>query len=200
MGDELAIHLIVALIGGTIGAAVASSKGRSVVGWFFLCFFFPLIGIIIIACMPNLKRERERQEQIAMENRRLREQLRQERIKAEAFRAHTSARLDTHDQVLGIDTRAPQALPGGSADLPRLMTQVAGVGGQSPATGAPGSSPDTLWHYEVNGQAVGPVSQANIHMLLRSGRINAQTLVWCEDLAEWTPLGQVPALLSGGAR
>ncbi len=193
MDEQLTIHLIVAVIGGVIGAIVASSKGRSVVGWFFLCFFFPLIGIIIVACLSNLKKERAREEQIASENRRLREQLRQERIKAETFRSYTSARLDTHDQALGMDTRQPQALPAGAAALPQLMMQEGAVGQGSPPA-------DAQWHYEINGQALGPVSQAEIGQLLRTGRINLQTLVWCEDLTNWTPLAQVPSLASRGAR
>jgi len=179
--DELLIHLIVAIIGGVVGVIIAVSKGRNPVGWFFLCFFFPLIGIIIVAVLPNLKRERERQEQVAVENRRLREQLRQERIKHEAFRAFTSARLDTHDQALGMDTR--QALPGG---VP--VRQL----------GMPDNCP-RLWYYEVNGQSRGPLSESALQDLLRSGRIDVTTLVWCEDLGDWTPLGEAAPLLRGGA-
>jgi GYF domain 2 len=97
---------------GAVAAAIASSKGRSAAGWFFAGLFLDLIGIIIIAVLPNLKEQKAKEEQIERENRRLREQLIQEQIKTEAFRRHASARLDSHDAHLGVDTRsAVSALP-----------------------------------------------------------------------------------------
>src|SRR5262245_8301344 len=103
---------------GCIAAAIANSKGRSSVGWFFGGFFLGLIGIIIVAVLPNLKEQKFKEEAVERENRRLREQLMQEQIKTEAFRRHAAARLDAHDTHLGIDTRsAASALPGANPQL-----------------------------------------------------------------------------------
>lgn len=103
---------------GCIAAAIANSKGRSGVGWFFGGFFLGLIGIIIVAVLPNLKEQKFKEEAVERENRRLREQLMQEQIKTEAFRRHASARMDAHDTHLGIDTRsAASALPGANPQL-----------------------------------------------------------------------------------
>jgi type II secretory pathway pseudopilin PulG len=125
--EFLVIHLIFALICASIMACIASSKGRSVIGWFFGGFFMGIlgflgiIGIIIVAVLPNLKEQRFKEEALERENRRLREQLMQEQIKTEAFRQHAAARLDAHDAHLGVDTRAVvTALP--SPDNPAALT------------------------------------------------------------------------------
>ena len=54
--ESLVIQLILLLIFAAISAAVAASKGRTVIGWFFLGLFLGLIGVIIIAVLPNLKK------------------------------------------------------------------------------------------------------------------------------------------------
>ena len=116
--EVLIILLIFGLIFGSICAVIANHKGRNAVGWFFGGFILgwsPLLGIImiiIVSCLPNLNETRRRDQHIQQENRRLREQLMQEQIKAEAFRRHAMSRLDTHDNQLGVDTRSVvSALP-----------------------------------------------------------------------------------------
>ncbi len=119
--DVLAVQLIFMGIFGAIAAAIASSKGRSVIGWFFGGFFLGLIGIIVVAVLPNLKEQKLKEEAMERENRRLREQLMQEQIKSEAFRQHAAARLDAHDGHLGVDTRSVvTALP--APDNPAALT------------------------------------------------------------------------------
>ncbi|HEY5041252.1 MAG TPA: RDD family protein [Verrucomicrobiae bacterium] len=49
------------------------------------------------------------------------------------------------------------------------------------------------WHYVEQGQQVGPVSDEQLAELVRAGRINADTLVWCGGMADWLPYGQVQA-------
>lgn len=44
----ISIWLIVAAIFGVIGALAATSKGRDPLGWFLLCFFFPIIGLLLL--------------------------------------------------------------------------------------------------------------------------------------------------------
>lgn len=108
-----AFWIVLSIIFGAVCAAVASSKGRSAVVWFLLGFLFGWIALIIIACLSNVKEEQSYRDRQSRENRRLREQLRQERIKGEAFRQHTQMRLDMHDHQLGVSTRATyNALPG----------------------------------------------------------------------------------------
>ncbi len=82
---------------------IAHHKGRNVLGWTLLGFL-GLIPLIIESVLPNLNDQRNRDAYQSEENRRLREQLRQERIKSESFRQHAAARLDAHDQHLGLDT------------------------------------------------------------------------------------------------
>jgi hypothetical protein len=127
----LVIQLIARIICGAIAAAIASHKGRSAVGWFFGGFFIVIIGIIIVACLPNLNETRRRDQYVQQENRRLREQLMQEQIKNEAFRRHTAARLDSHDNQLGVDTRSiVSALP--AADGTYSTPQLEDLSGSQP--------------------------------------------------------------------
>ena len=189
----MAIQLVIMLICGVLGATIAAKKGRSAVGWFFGGFFFSLVGIIIVAVLPNLKEEREHRARMSEENRRLREQLRQERIKSEAFRHHTVARLDTHDNVLGVDTRSVQALPAADPPPARLTAGASASQPQDPP-------PSDLWYYEVQGESAGPVSATEIRRLLAAREIESETLLWSEDLGEWTPLSRIPTFRTARAR
>lgn len=55
------------------------------------------------------------------------------------------------------------------------------------------------WFYTVNGEQVGPVTAEALRELESQGVLNPASLVWCQDLPAWTPLGLVPAsLLPGG--
>src|SRR5205085_8212959 len=111
MGGYLVFGLI---IGGAV-AAIAHGKGRSPFGWFFVGFFFGVIGLIVVLVSSNLNQEKYLRARQDEDNRRLREQLRQERIKHETLREYTMKRLDVHDQVLGVDTKSLQVLPGENA-------------------------------------------------------------------------------------
>lgn len=99
------INLLVSVLFGVAAAAIAGKKNRSVPGWFFGGFFLGVIGIVIIAVLKDPLLEHKQQQRVEQENRRLREQLQQERIKSETFRKYTTARLDAHDNHLGVDTR-----------------------------------------------------------------------------------------------
>lgn len=151
----LAFQLIVALVCGIITAAIASGKGRSGVGWFFVGFLTGIIGIIIAACMSNLKQEQAYRMQTQIEQRRLQEQLRQERMKTETMRQYTMTRLDMHDHTLGVDTRGQNALPGAMPtdtlqleqdpnDPAAALEQMGGIAQppvRSPLSGQPGQYP-----------------------------------------------------------
>lgn len=192
-----AAYLIINLICAVISAVIASSKGRSAVGWFFAGFFISWIGIIIIACLSNLNEEDAERRRSSQERRRLQEQLRQEKMKNESFRRHTYGRLDAHDRVLGVSTReapellggpggaAPASLPGGS-DLSR-------PGGVSAYDPAPPAPPEQ-WYFESGGTTQGPVTLDDLVAEIAAGTVRSGTLVWTEALGDWTPAGRVTAL------
>lgn len=55
------------------------------------------------------------------------------------------------------------------------------------------------WFYTTNGEQTGPVTAEALRDLETQGVLNSASLVWCQDLPAWTPLGLVPAhLLPGG--
>jgi uncharacterized membrane protein YeaQ/YmgE (transglycosylase-associated protein family) len=181
------MFLIVGAICGIITAAIASSKGRSVVGWFFVGFLLGLIGVIISLCMSNLKQQKAKEAFAAQERHRLREQLRQERLKNEAFRQYSTARLDAHDKHLGIETHTAESLPHspvrqalpsqGNEALDALLSQT-----RSPT---PVPAAQTNWFYDRNGQPVGPMPESEIHRMIQSGGIQKHTLVWTEGYDDW---------------
>ncbi|HSY44404.1 MAG TPA: DUF4339 domain-containing protein [Candidatus Acidoferrum sp.] len=47
------------------------------------------------------------------------------------------------------------------------------------------------WFYSDGNQQIGPVSDAQLDELLRSGKISPNTLVWREGMAQWQPLNIV---------
>jgi hypothetical protein len=49
------------------------------------------------------------------------------------------------------------------------------------------------WYYVDAGQQAGPVDDAQLEALSRSGKIQSDTLVWREGMANWQPYGQVKA-------
>ena len=214
----IAVQLIIAGICGMVAALIASHKGRSSVGWFFAGFFLGIIGVVVVACLPNLKEQRAYRERTESEQRRLREQLRQERAKLEAYRQHSTGRLDAHDEALGIDTRSVGALPADDQatalrfladgkDAPAAAAganesvrpaESAQAGPERAASPAP-PGPDlagALWYYEARGQAIGPVSENDIRNLLRAGKLGVTTLLWTEDLGHWTPADKIATFRS----
>ncbi|TDV16306.1 DUF4339 domain-containing protein [Paraburkholderia caballeronis] len=50
----------------------------------------------------------------------------------------------------------------------------------------------STWHYEKNGERLGPVSDADIGTLVGNRAINGQTLVWQQGFHDWKPLSQTP--------
>ncbi len=185
--EEVIVRLLIGLVFGGITAAIAHSKGRNTVGWFFLGFFFACISLIIILCLSNLKEEQAKWSANDIEQRRLREQLRQEQLKNEALRQHTVARLDIHDQKLGIDTRdVPTSLPLGSLPRPGLIA------------GAPSSLPtgfsETGWYISSSGIQEGPYTFALISARARQGTLPPETLLWVQGMDEWRTAGSIPNL------
>ena len=55
------------------------------------------------------------------------------------------------------------------------------------------------WYYVDAGQQAGPVDEAQLGELVRSGKIQSDTLVWREGMANWQPYSQVKAPASPAA-
>lgn len=47
------------------------------------------------------------------------------------------------------------------------------------------------WYYEKDGTRVGPVADAELDNLARSGVVRADTLVWHDGMSDWKPLGEM---------
>jgi hypothetical protein len=60
------------------------------------------------------------------------------------------------------------------------------------------------WYYAAGQQQCGPIEEAQLEELIRSGTITADTLVWRNGMAEWQPLqtvggfGSPPTPMTGG--
>jgi len=198
------VQLVILVIFGAICALVARSKGRNAFGWFFAGFFGGLIGLIIILVIGDARGDMRHRARADRERRLLREQLRQERLKNESFRRHSTARLDRHDRSLGMNTRQaggmPQALPGapasrgGAGGAGRLTGGApAGAAPEASGGGPPPVSAQKEWYYEIEGEPKGPVPAAEIESLLRRRQLGSTTLVWHDGLDDWVPAGRTPA-------
>jgi len=176
--------LLILVVCGLVAAIIAAGKGRNPIGWFFGGFLLGLVGIVIVAVLSNLKEEEARRKHAAKERRRLREQLRQERLKTEAFRQHAAGRLDTHDEMLGVDTRPAPAL-GSGEEQGRL---------RGPPPIPSGSEADGEWFFEDGGEAQGPVTGQAIRRLVEEGRIVRETLVWKRGMEDWAPARRLKGL------
>lgn len=56
------------------------------------------------------------------------------------------------------------------------------------------SSEDVKWHYAINGQSTGPVSQKSVAQLVKNGELGSNNKVWHSGLEAWTPVSQVAEL------
>src|SRR5882724_9877564 len=195
-------YLVFGLIMGGAVAAIAHGKGRSPVGWFFVGFFFGVIGLIVVLVSSNLNQEKYLRARQDEENRRLREQLRQERVKHETLREYTMRRLDAHDDVLGVDTRSLQALP--TENAPAYLPDASvGAGSPRPGSEVEATSPlqptqpeplprSNAWYFEQNGETRGPVSPEAIQAMLAGNQISGTTLLWADHLPDWRPAALIP--------
>ena len=60
-----------------------------------------------------------------------------------------------------------------------------------PSLGGTATTSPHTWYYEVGGESVGPVSESELRVLLDSGEISLETLVWQESLADWMPASRI---------
>lgn len=173
------MELIVLAVFGGIVAAIAHSRGRSAIGWFFIGFLAGCLGLILVLVLPDLKLDEERRRKLRTENRRLKEQIRKERQVADQRHAETIGRLGAHDAVLGLDTR-----PAAGASPPELPMKPSG------AT----IDPDSRWHYaasEAEGTQ-GPVPFSELIALWSAGDLDGNSLVWAQGMDDWSRIEDLP--------
>jgi hypothetical protein len=185
------VYLIVGLICGGACALIAHGKGRSPIAWFFIGLLLGVIGVVMSLVSSNRKQIDYTRIQQDQENRRLREQLRQERIKHETLRDYTMRRLDAHDQVLGVDTRSLQALPAENAQN-LLPTAEVAIPASPAAASQPAPPHSNAWYFEQNGETRGPVPSEVIHAMLAENQLTGTTLLWADHLPDWRPAALIP--------
>ncbi|MFT7618257.1 MAG: hypothetical protein ACI97A_001898 [Planctomycetota bacterium] len=174
------------IIFGIICAIVADSRGRSAVGWFFIGFFLPCIGLFILLVLPDLKVMERRDSELNQENRRLREQIRRDRALSDSRHSDTMRRIDTHDDLLQVDTSTPPALPTNFAygEIGEQMQEL---------------SPESeeyvraAWWYADprEGKQIGPVIFSTLQGLWDEDVVCGETLVWCEMFKDWDQVDDI---------
>ncbi|MEM8882759.1 MAG: DUF4339 domain-containing protein [Planctomycetota bacterium] len=182
--SELFIQLMIMAVFAIACAAIATNRGRSGVVWFFIGLFFPCLGIILILALPDLKIEREKEEAMRRENRRLRERLRKERQVSDQRHRSTQERLDIHDEALGIDTTR--------ANLPESEPAARVAPGAPPP---PPSQTRQEWYYLNGDERIGPLALGALKELWSVGDVTPETLVWKDGLQDWLPIRRLPKLV-----
>lgn len=185
---ESILELFILLAFGAVCAMIANSRGRSGLIWFFLGFIFNCLALVILLVLPNLDEEEQKEVRIQQRHRRLQEELRQERMKNQAFRGHAKARMDLHDVALGMDTREQGEPP--AVELPAPPPTPAAPSIDEVA----GDLPTEGWFTAIPGkEAEGPHSLQNLVDLMNSGEVTRRTLVWNADHdPEWLPIKDTP--------
>jgi len=99
--------LLILAVFGAICALVANGKGRSPIGWFFIGFLAPILGLILVFVLPDLKEAERRFNRLGKQNRLLRERLRQSKAATRRRLSTVDRRLGAHDRSLDMDTGQP---------------------------------------------------------------------------------------------
>lgn len=181
---EVLVAVLIYAVFGVIVSLIAKSRGRSPLGWFFIGALAPCIGLILVLVLPDLKVQQERERRLADENRRLKEQLRKDRMVADQRHVEVQRRLGAHDVAIGIDTNpSVQELPGAA---PRPEHAAAPPSGPDPRT--------VEWWYVHGGARQGPVPFQQLRTLWDEGRIDGATRVWTAGMPQWTAVDTLPRL------
>ena len=198
--EVLVFQLLLAVVFGVICAAIASSRGRSGIAWFFIGFFAGCIGLIIVLCLPNLKEEQAKHMQLQRENRRLRERQRKERQVSDQRHARTQQRLGVHDQALDIDTSRQLESQAAQEFLTTSHEPPTPPGRPTEPKRPPkrNTPKEKVWFYEdQNSLEKGPVSSRQLALLLKINEINLDAQVWRDPWPQWRRLGDVEELDNG---
>ena len=173
------VQLLISAAFGILCSAVASSRGRNPVGWFFLGFFFPCLAILLLFVLPDVKAQQRREELLRRENRKLRERVTKDRMVADRRHSSLERRLDVHDQTLGLDTREPDSIPHRSTrPLP-----------------IPFDFNAQQWYLEAGEtESRGPFSMYDLRSQWRRGEIDGNTEIWTPDMDQWATIADVRGL------
>lgn len=57
----------------------------------------------------------------------------------------------------------------------------------------PPADANEIWHYGINGESFGPVTQSKIIELIGIGQLGEGDLIWREGMDEWKPAASLPA-------
>ena len=178
--DGIVIQLVIMVTFGFVCAMVASNRGRSGVGWFFIGAILGCIGLIILLVIPNLKIEQEKYDSLRRSNRRLRERARKDRQVADMRHDQTQARLEVHDEAAGVDT-SPAIASKSSARVGPGRTP------GKPVTGR-------RWYYLVDNERTGPITDAQLKRLWKGGEIGPATEVWTKATKDWKAIQEIAGL------
>lgn len=181
MIEALLQLLLLAFLGGVV-ALIAHHRGRNPLAWFFLGAFFFCFAFILVLVLPDLKEQREREQQLVDENRRLKEQLRKDRMVADRRHEEVQRRLDAHDTALTIDTRRDE---GSAMAAPRAMEPL--------DVGIPESTAGPWWFFQDE-MRKGPFSFDQLRALWQGGTVNRETRVWTAGMSDWAPIESLPRL------
>jgi hypothetical protein len=177
----MVIQLIIMAIFGTICAVIAQSRGRSAVGWFFIGLLLSCMGLIVLLVIPDLKVQEEERQRMALENRRLREQIRKDRMVADQRHDESERRLTAHDRVLNLDTSTAQSEIG----PPPIRAAL---------TGSDAGQFAVSWYFADGGKPVGPISIDDLKNMWKEARLQPDSLVWQEGMREWVAVSAVHGL------
>lgn len=192
---SMGLSIVFGIIAAVICAMVAASKGRNAVGWFFIGLFFGIFGIIAVCIASDVKAREEKEAQLTQENRRLQEQVYQERMKSEQFQHQTTQRLDTHDQLLHVNTNPNSGLETHSQPV---LTNTAQPDSPPPIPNTHiDSAFKTGWYYQQGADAVGPLDFETMTSYLNQGTVSLTTNVWHEKIEVWKPAEEVDCLRGG---
>ena len=182
------LHIIIHVIMGGVVAKIAHNRGRNPFGWFILgatcCFGIPAIALLY--SMPNLRELEAKEIKNNEDKRRLMEQLQQTQLKLQVFQRITNERIDNHDEVLGLDTKAGVPAVGLSGERPHQIAL-------PPLPAAQPAQPaQAIWHYAIGDVQHGPVAAALLVELLTARTISRETLVWHQGMSGWLPIKDTP--------
>jgi len=193
---------LMAIIFGGIICAIAVSRGRNGVAWFFIGFASFLIGLVLVLCLPDLKKERAKHLAQLKKDKRLREQARQDRLKNDSFKEKTERRLDGHDRLLGVKGQSKLSIRSKNKTLQKKLK------GSAENNKTPPELPDNItklntedatdsidWYYVAEEKQEGPVQKKQLVDMLTDGTLPPDTYVWCEELDDWTCANEVDVLI-----
>lgn len=210
--ESIVLQLVLQAVFGIICAVVASGRARSGVGWFFIGAFFGCLGLIVLLVIPDLRIEQERRSRMLSQNRRIREQVRKDRVVADARSVDHDRRLQAHDRALGVDTAPPRpeflasdqsqppwqvAGPSAASTDPtsQPLPDLAETGSPPPAAAESSADHEArAWYFADHEGRQGPVSLPILRTLWEQGTVTQETYVWADGMADWAPVARVAGL------